>query len=99
MVISKTTLQLTIQLKQYLIKRSSILQRRHSVSPSLSQIASLSSTQRFIKVNLDNSANPVKMNINVTPIRNDRGKLDFNSPSMFYEDFLKPENKFNMSSK
>jgi hypothetical protein len=41
------------------------------------------------------------MNLNITPIRTDRGKLDFTSPSVFCEDFLnsKTDNKFLMSSK
>jgi hypothetical protein len=89
-----------IQLRLCLIRKDSILLRRHSASPSLSQTLNLNLTPRYIKVNNTNSANPVKMNINITPIRTDRARLDFNSPSIFCEDFLNlKDRQFLMSSK
>ncbi len=41
------------------------------------------------------------MNLNITPIRTDRSKLDFTSPSIFCEDFLnsKTDNKIFMSGR
>ena len=40
------------------------------------------------------------MNLSITPIRSDRARLDFNSPSIFCDDFLMSKDKnFLISSK